>query len=85
MTGLAAGDRVELVVDVDRFPHFVAPAGATGVVVDLGDPQIVLAVRLDAPLAGAEEWDNEVHWLDGDAELNDMSVDEYLALYVRHS
>lgn len=77
------GDRVELVVDYDVYPHFIAPAGATGTVVDHGDDQIVLAVRLDEPLAGAEDWDNEVHWLDGNAELNDLAVDEYLALYVR--
>jgi hypothetical protein len=83
MSRPAIGSRVELVADVERYPHFIAPAGATGVVVDLGDPGIVLAVRLDEPLAGAEDWRNEVHWHDGDAELNDMSVDEYLALYVR--
>jgi hypothetical protein len=77
-----AGSRVRLTQDVDRYPHFVARAGSTGTVVDLGDPQIVLAVRLDEPLAGAEEWHNEVHWLAGDAELNDLSVDAYLALYV---
>jgi len=81
MTRPPAGARVELVVDVDRYPHFVAPAGATGVVVDLDDPQIILAVRLDEPLVGAEEWSNEVHWFDGDGD--DMDVDEYLALYVR--
>jgi hypothetical protein len=83
MSAPAAGSRVELVVDVDRYPHFVAPAGSTGTVVDHGDPQIVLAVRLDEPLAGAEEWDNEVHWLDGDAELNGLELDAYLSLYVR--
>ena len=83
MSALAAGSRVELVVDVDRYPHFVAPAGATGTVVEHGDPGIVLAVRLDEPVAGAEDWDNEVHWLDGDADLNDLDVDEYLELYVR--
>ena len=84
MTALPAiGDRVELIVDVDRFPHFVAPAGSTGTVVDVGDSQIVLAVRLDEPVDGAEDWDNEVHWTDGDADLNDMTLADYLALYVR--
>lgn len=55
--------RVRLTHDVDRFPHFIAPKGATGVVIDTGDPTI-FAVRLDAPLAGAEDWDNELHWFD---------------------
>jgi len=72
---IAAGSRVELVVDVDRYPHFIAPRGATGTVVDHGDPQIVLAVRLDEPVAGAEDWDNEVHWLDADLELGNDPTD----------
>jgi hypothetical protein len=71
----AVGARVRLVHDVERYPHFVALAGATGVVVDVGDPNLY-AVRLDEPLAGAEEWSNEVHWIldtgdvpDGELEL----------------
>jgi hypothetical protein len=54
------GQRVELLVDVERYPFFMAPAGATGVVVEVSPD--VIGVRLDAPLAGAEEWDNVVQW-----------------------
>lgn len=66
MQAFQSGDRVRLIHDVDRYPHFIAPAGATGTVVDHGDPSIALAVRLDEILEGAEEWENEVHWLDYD-------------------
>ena len=69
---LAPGTRVQLRHDVERYPHFIAPKGATGVVVDIGAPE-VFAVRLDEPLLGAEDWDNEVHWYDGDP-----SPEEYL-------
>lgn len=61
---LPAETLVRLKVDVDRYPHFIAPAGATGTVVDHGDSQMVLAVRLDEYLPGAEEWENEVQWYD---------------------
>jgi hypothetical protein len=57
-----AGARVRLLRDVDRYPHFIAPAGALGEVVDVGDPNL-FAVRLDQPLPGAETWSNEVHWI----------------------
>jgi len=60
------GTRVLLVEDVERYPHFIAPAGATGAVVESTDE--VLCVRLDEPLAGAEEWDNEVMWTSEDEE-----------------
>lgn len=68
MTRLAAGTRVRLRHDVDRYPHFIAPAGALGTVVDIGDESI-LAVVLDDYLPGAQDWANEVHWsVDGDDE-----------------
>lgn len=68
MTTFKTGDRVWLIHPVDRYPHFVAPANATGTVVDTGD-QNVFAVRLDAPVAGAEDWDNQVLWaLDADED-----------------
>ena len=60
--GFAIGQRVRLRHDVDRFPHFIAAAGSTGTVVDVAGDMSIFAVRLDEPLAGAEEWDNEVHW-----------------------
>lgn len=57
------GMRVRWPEPADHYPHFIVPKGATGTVIlssDVGDPAIV--VRLDRPLAGAEEWNNEVHW-----------------------
>lgn len=60
---IAEGSRVRLRNVVERYPHFIAPAGALGTVVTLDEE--VLAVRLDEPLAGAEEWGNEVHWYAG--------------------
>ena len=80
------GERVRLKVDVDRYPFFVAPAGALGTVIASPDPQsIVFAVRLDVPVQGAEDWENEVHWLDGDAELNGLTVADYVCEYVEAS
>jgi len=66
---LAIGTRVRLRCDVDRYPDFVARAGATGTVV-LNDAYL-LAVRMDAPIRGAEEWDNQVEWrwAEDDAEV----------------
>lgn len=54
------GDRVELARDVDRFPHFLAPKGLTGVVSSLDE--YVITVRLDEHLDGAEDWENEICW-----------------------
>lgn len=57
------GDRVKLVRDVERFPDFIAPAGATGTVSGIeinGD----IAVKMDAIITGCEEWNNEIHWYD---------------------
>lgn len=57
------GTRVRLKRDVDRYPHFVAEKGMTGVVTLKSEDQIV--IRLDEAVNGAEEWNNEVHWYRG--------------------
>lgn len=57
---LPEGSRVRLTADAERFPHFIARAGSTGVVNH--DPHDGIAVKLDRHLPGAEEWDNEVIW-----------------------
>ena len=54
------GRRVRLTAIVERFPHFRAEDGRTGEVVTV-EPDLI-AVRMDEPLDGAEEWDNEIHW-----------------------
>jgi hypothetical protein len=56
------GTKVRLRHDVDRYPHFIAPKGATGTVTKVDDE--VLIVSMDQPISGAEDWDNEVHWFD---------------------
>jgi hypothetical protein len=59
------GLRVRLRREVDRYPHFIAPKGATGTVTDIPHPDLgwgCIAVRLDQHLPGAETWDNEVLW-----------------------
>lgn len=61
---IEVGQRYALTADVERFPHFIARKGATGTVTDT-QPQLV-ALTLDEPLAGAEEWDNAVIFTDGD-------------------
>lgn len=54
------GDRVRLRRDVERYPHFTVPEGQTGTVVEASDE--LIAVRLDEPVEGAEEWDNQLRW-----------------------
>lgn len=66
--------RVRLKVDVDRYPHFIAPAGITGTVVD--DSGGVLSVRMDEEVPGAEEWSNELVFSvrDGDNPADSLEV-----------
>lgn len=73
------GTKVCLARDVDRYPYFVAKAGSTGTVISVSadseaflSPRLV--VRMDEPITGAEEWDNEVHWYDYD-ERDDIAAD----------
>jgi hypothetical protein len=55
------GMRVRLVRDVERYPHFIAEAGRTGVVVDATERSLI-AVKMDELLEGSDEWDNSVCW-----------------------
>ena len=70
------GARVRLTQAIDRFPDFIAPAGLTGTVVE--STAHMFAVRMDAPLEGAEEWDNEVCWNLGDGMDDPLSEVELL-------
>jgi hypothetical protein len=65
---------VRLAHDIERYPHFIAPRGALGTLVATDDATI--AVRLDEPLEGAEDWDNEVHWYpqNGDDPRGDLRL-----------
>lgn len=57
---IVPGTRVRLKYDVERFPDFIAPAGFLGTVTHMGGGS--LWVRLDLPLAGAEEWENAIQF-----------------------
>ncbi len=61
---LTVGTRVRLRKEIERFPHFMAPAGLTGRVVYHEHGEI--DVEMDAPLPGAEEWDNQIVWREDD-------------------
>jgi len=68
---LAPGDRVRLIHEVWRYPHFIAEIGEAGTVTEASAD--LVAVRMDTPICGAEEWGNEVHWYptNGD-DLSDL-------------
>ena len=75
------GTRVKLRKDVERYPHFVAPEGAEGIITKKEED--LIAVRLDEPLEGAEEWDNEIHWHKGqfpDSDYESAFQDDVEAL-----
>lgn len=59
----AIGERFVLIADVERHPHFVAARGSKGTVADVSEGSVSL--RLDDPVPGAEEWDNEIVWSEG--------------------
>jgi hypothetical protein len=60
VTQLSMGNRVRLVDDQERYPHFIVPAGAYGTVVDTTDG--VVSVRMDDRIEGAESWENELYF-----------------------
>jgi hypothetical protein len=57
---IAAGYRFRLFRPVDRFPDFLAPIGLTGTVIAVDDSGVW--GRMDQRIAGAEQWDNQIHW-----------------------
>lgn len=67
MAMIYEGDRVFLVHDVERFPHFIARKGLTGTVLEMSSD--LIRVKMDKPLPGAEEWDNEVHWTEDEVRF----------------
>lgn len=65
----ALGARFRLTEQVERFPHFRAPAGATGTVTETCPD--VICMHMDEYLPGAEPWDNEIVWtIDNDYDEN---------------
>lgn len=69
------GDRVRLVQDVERYPHFTAPRGTTGTVTfsDVApNAQIRLLMLADKKIRGAEEWQNQIEWAYDDDPADDL-------------
>jgi hypothetical protein len=59
------GQRVKLGRIVERFPHFSIAAGLVGTVTE-ATPDLI-ALTMDKPISGAEEWDNALCWSADDA------------------
>ena len=83
--GFKVGDLVRFKRQVDRFPHFSVPIGATGVIVEYTSGSLIgkaehkmggcAHVRVHATLSGGEEWDNCVEWIDDLETFEDFSQD----------
>jgi hypothetical protein len=76
---LRVGTRIRLIRDVERFPFFIAKAGMEGVITE--NNEFHIAARMDAPLAGAEEWDNAILWNDCNEGLEAFVDDVQLIGY----
>jgi hypothetical protein len=57
---IVAGYRFRLFRAVDRFPDFLAHIGLTGIVTAVDESGVW--GRMDQHIAGAEQWDNQIHW-----------------------
>jgi hypothetical protein len=80
MSKFKVGDRVRLTRDVERYPHFTAPAGTTGVVtrVSRSAPSpsagVTLLIRADSKIRGAEPWGNEIEWAYDEDPARDLEI-----------
>ena len=70
---LATGARVRFVREVERYPHFVVLEGELGTVT-VCDAEMV-AVRMDEPHDGAQEWANECIWAADMDNRDDVATD----------
>lgn len=68
------GAQVRFSSDLDRYPHFVVPAGTLGTVFSAAADLVLVRIRPDMPeifgLTDDAEWDNEVQFL---PECEDLS------------
>lgn len=64
---IVVGAQVTLKQDVERYPHFIAPTGKSGVIVHVCDDMVMVAMNDHLP--GAEEWGNRILWSDTDREM----------------
>jgi hypothetical protein len=65
LTDLNVGDRITLIDEVDRFPHFIASKGAKGTV-EFTEADTI-CISMDDHIDGCEEWDNEIVWIVGES------------------
>lgn len=79
MKQIKVGGRVISKREIDRFPFFVLGKNKTGTIVEstigennrgLMDRQLI-AIKMDNPIEGCEEWDNQI-------EYYDESIDEFV-------
>lgn len=54
------GQQVKLSQEVERYPHFLIPVGATGKVKTLRHD--LVEVKMDEPVDGMQEWDGCLQW-----------------------
>ena len=71
------GQRAKLGRIVERFPHFSMAAGSAGTVTE-ATPDLI-ALTMDEPIPGAEEWDNAICWSADDAAHYSGSPIEQIA------
>jgi hypothetical protein len=72
---IAVGYRFRLFRQVDRFPDFLAPADLTGVVTAVDDNGVW--GRMDQHIAGAQQYDNQIHWQTPDEFARDTVGESY--------
>lgn len=54
------GQRIVLIMEVDRYPYFIAPRMATGTVTEVSNRHIT--AKMDQLIEGAETWGNCIVW-----------------------
>lgn len=64
-----AGRRVRFCRDLERYPHFMVPAGTMGIVAEATRSGMVVRVDEDARIEGLASWGNEVRFVSGDSSL----------------
>lgn len=74
------GQRAKLGRIVERFPHFSIAAGSAGTVTE-ATPDLI-ALTMDEPIPGAEEWDNAICWSYNDAaHLPGLPIEQIAAVF----
>lgn len=62
LMGVRTGQRVQVARDLDFLPFFKLKAGQTGTVHFVNDERGNCSVKMDDPIDGCEQWDNEVYF-----------------------